>query len=114
VPCHQSETVHQQFSAVYGNVDSSITSHHSKFDMVNTGSSHPLPPQPLQTRPLQPPPSAPRASNSLELAEFLKNMAESMEVFRKKNEELNTRLTLAEARSSQKEREREERLEKEM
>jgi hypothetical protein len=40
-------------------------------------------------------------------------MAESMEVLRKQNEELNTRLTAAEARSSQKERERAERREKE-
>jgi hypothetical protein len=53
---------------------------HPKSDMVKTCSSHPL----------QPPPSAPGASNNLELMEFLKNMAESMEVLRKKNEDLNT------------------------
>jgi hypothetical protein len=71
--------------------------------MVNTRSSHLL----------CPPQSAPGASNDSELREFLKNMAESMEVLRKQNEELNTRLTVAEARSSQKERERVERHEKE-
>jgi hypothetical protein len=71
--------------------------------MVNTRSSHPL-------RPL---PSAPGTSNDPELRDFLKIMAESMEVLRKQNEELNTRLTAAEARSSQKERERAERCEKE-
>jgi regulator of replication initiation timing len=37
-----------------------------------------------------------------ELREFLKNMVESMEVLRKQNEDLNTRLTTTEARSSQK------------
>jgi hypothetical protein len=86
-----------------GNADSLITSHHPKFNMVNTRSSHPL----------QPPPSASRASNNLELREFLKHIAESMEVLRKQNKDLNTRLTAAEAQSSQKERERTERREKE-
>jgi hypothetical protein len=76
--------------------------------MVNTRSSHPLQPQLLQ-QPL----SAPGASNSPELADFLKSMVESMEVLRKQNEELNARLTAAEARSSEKERERVERREKE-
>jgi hypothetical protein len=71
--------------------------------MVNTRSSHPLCPLP----------SAPETSNDPELRDFLKIMAESMEVLRKQNEELNTRLTAAEARSSQKERERAERCEKE-
>jgi wyosine [tRNA(Phe)-imidazoG37] synthetase (radical SAM superfamily) len=71
--------------------------------MVNTCSSHPL----------RPPSSAPRALNDPELREFLKNMAESMEVLRKQNEELNTRLTIAEAWSRQKEREHAERREKE-
>jgi hypothetical protein len=71
--------------------------------MVNTRSSHPL----------RPPPSAPGASNDLELREFLKNMAESMEVLKKQNEELNTRVTVVGARSSQKERECTERREKE-
>jgi transcription termination factor Rho len=75
--------------------------------MVNTRSSHPL-----QPNPLQPPPSAPGASNSPELAVFLKSMAESMEVLKKQNEELNVRLTAAEAQSSEKERERAERREK--
>jgi hypothetical protein len=68
-------------------------------DMVNTRSSHPLQPQLLQ-QPL----SAPGASNSPELADFLKSMVESMEVLRKQNEELNARLTAAEAQSSEKER----------
>jgi hypothetical protein len=67
--------------------------------MVNTRSSHPLQPQLLQ-QPL----SAPGAPNSPELADFLKSMVESMEVLRKQNEELNARLTAAEARSSEKER----------
>jgi hypothetical protein len=71
--------------------------------MVNTCSSHLL----------RPPPSAPGVSNDLELREFLKNMMESMEVLRKQNEELNTRLIVAEARSGQKERECAERREKE-
>jgi hypothetical protein len=71
--------------------------------MVNTRSSHPL----------QPPPSAPGASNSPELAEFLKSMVESMKVFKKQNKELNARLTAVEAQSSQKEREHAERREKE-
>ena len=41
----------------------------------------------------------------------MKSMAESMEFLRKQNEDLNTRLTAVEARSSQKEREHEERCE---
>jgi hypothetical protein len=60
--------------------------------MVNTRSSHPL--QPLLS---QPPPSAPGASNDPDFRDFLKSMAESMEVLRKQNEELNARLTAAEA-----------------
>jgi hypothetical protein len=80
--------------------------------MVNTRSftrsSHPQQPPPVQ-----PPPSAPGASNDPDLRDFLKSMAESMEVLRKQNEELNARLTAAEARSSEKERERAERREKE-
>jgi septal ring factor EnvC (AmiA/AmiB activator) len=75
--------------------------------MVNTRSSH-LP----QPNPLQPPPSAPGVSNNPELADFLKSMAESMEVLRKQNEELNARLTAVEARSSEKERERAKRRKK--
>jgi hypothetical protein len=59
-------------------------------DMVNTRSltrsSHPQQPQPMQ-----PPPSAPGASNDPDLRDFLKSMAESMEVLRKQNEELNAR-----------------------
>jgi hypothetical protein len=62
---------------------------------------------------MQPPPSAPGASNDPDLRDFLKSMAESMEVLRKQNEELNARITAAEARSSEKERERAERREKE-
>jgi hypothetical protein len=79
VPRHQLETVHQQFGVICGNVDSQSLLSHLKFDMVNTRSSHQL----------QPPPSAPRVSNNPELMEFLKNMAESMEVLRKQNEDLN-------------------------
>jgi hypothetical protein len=107
VPRHQSETVHQQFGAVCGNDFSNRFSFLSISDMVNTRSSHPL--QPL---PSQPPPSAPGASNDPDLGDFLKSMTESMEVLRKQNEELNARLTAAEARSSEKERERAERREK--
>jgi hypothetical protein len=80
--------------------------------MVNTRSltrsSHPQQPQPMQ-----PPPSAPGASNDPDLRDFLKSMAESMEVLRKQNEKLNARITAAEARSSEKERERAERRENE-
>jgi hypothetical protein len=107
VPRHQSETVHQQFGAVCGNDFSNRFSFLSISDMVNTRSSHPL--QPL---PSQPPPSAPGASNDPDLRDFLKSMAESMEVLRKQNEELNAQLTTAEARSSEKERERAERRKK--
>jgi hypothetical protein len=68
--------------------------------MVNTcsftRSSHPQQPQLMQ-----PPPSAPGASNDPDLRDFLKSMAESMEVLRKQNEELNARITAAEARSSE-------------
>jgi hypothetical protein len=103
VPRHQSETVHQQFGAACGKSIFQSLLIHPISDMVNTRSSHLL----------RPPQSAPGASNDSELREFLKNMAESMEVLRKQNEELNTRLTVAEARSSQKERERVERHEKE-
>jgi hypothetical protein len=71
--------------------------------MVGTCSSHPL----------HPPPSTLGASNNPEMMEFLKSMAESMEVLRKKNEDLNTRLTAAEAWSSQKEKECVERHKKE-
>jgi hypothetical protein len=85
---------------------------HLLSDMVNTRSftrsSHPQQPQPMQ-----PPPSAPGASNDPDLRDFLKSMAESMEVLRKQNEELNARITAAEARSSEKEREHAERREKE-
>jgi hypothetical protein len=103
VPHHQQETVHQQFGVICGKVDFSITSHHPISDMVNTRSSHPL----------RPPPSTPEVSNNPQLRDFLKNMVESMEILRKQNEELNTRLTAAEARSSQKERECVEKREKE-
>jgi hypothetical protein len=71
--------------------------------MVNTRSSHQL----------QPPPSALRVPNNPELMEFLKSMAESMEVLRKHNEDLNTWLTTAKAQSSQNEKEHAERHEKE-
>jgi septal ring factor EnvC (AmiA/AmiB activator) len=78
--------------------------------MVNTCSSHPL----------RPPPSAPGASNDPELRDFLKSVVESMEFLRKQNEDLtkqnenlDNRLTAAEAWSSQKERERAKRREKE-
>ena len=71
--------------------------------MVGTRSSHPV----------VPPTGAPRASNNQDMMDFMRQMAESMEVLRKQSEDLNTRLTVAEARSSRREREREERREKE-
>jgi hypothetical protein len=67
---------------------------HPKSDMVNTHSSHPLPP----------PTSTPRVSNNPEIQDFLRSMAESMEFLRKQNEDLrkqnenlDTRLTAVEA-----------------
>ena len=72
--------------------------------MVRTRSTHPL------HHPVQPPLDIPGTSNNPELAEFLKQMAESMEVLRKQNEELNARFTAAEA---QREKESVKRHEKE-
>ena len=77
---------------------------HSISDMVRTRSTHPLHPS------VQPPLYIPGASNNLGLAEFLKQMAESMEVLRKQNEELNARFTVMEA---QREKESAKRCEKE-
>jgi hypothetical protein len=71
--------------------------------MVGKCSSHPV----------IPPTGAPGASNNQEMMDFIRQMVESMEVLRKQNEDLNTRLTMAEAWSSWKERECEERLKKE-
>ena len=53
------------------------------------------------------------ASNNQETMDFMRSMARSMKVLRKQNEDLNTRLTTIEARSSWKENEREERCKKE-
>ena len=53
------------------------------------------------------------ASNNQEMMEFMRHMVESLEVLRKQNEDLNTRLTAAEARSSRKETKCKKRLEKE-
>ena len=75
--------------------------------MVRTRSTH------LLHHPVQPPLDIPGGSNNPELTEFLKHMAESMEILRKQNKELNARFTVAEARTAQKERERAERREKE-
>jgi hypothetical protein len=94
VPHQQSKIVRQQFSAVYGNLIFQSLSSILLSDMVGTHSSHPL----------HPPPSASRSSNNPKMMEFLKSMAESMEVLRKQNEDLNTRLTAAKTRSNQKER----------
>ena len=63
-------------------------------DMVRTQSTHPLHPS------VQPSIDIPGASNNPGLAEFLKQMAESMEVLNKQNEELNARFTAAEARNA--------------
>jgi hypothetical protein len=76
---------------------------HPKSDMVGTRSSHSL----------NPPAGALGASNNQDLMEFMKSMAKSMEVFKKQNEDLNTRLTVTEAQNNQKEREHEERRDKE-
>jgi hypothetical protein len=71
--------------------------------MVNTRSLHPLT---LLA-------GARAASINQEIMDFMKSIAKSLEVLKKQNEDLNTWLTVAEARSSQKEREHEERHEKE-
>jgi hypothetical protein len=76
---------------------------HSKSNMVGTRLSHPM----------IPPASALGVSNNQEMMNFMKHIAESMEVMGKRNEDLNTRLIVAEARSNQREREREERRKKE-
>jgi hypothetical protein len=60
---------------------------HPKPDMVGTRSSHPV----------IPPTGTPGASNNQKMMDFMRQMAESMEVLRKQNEDLNTRLTVAEA-----------------
>jgi hypothetical protein len=103
VPCHQSKTVHQQFGAICGNLIFQSILIHIKSDMVKTRSSHPLTLL-AGTR---------ATSSNQETMDFMKSMAESMEVLRKQNDDLNTRLTVAEARSSQKEKECKERREKE-
>ena len=77
---------------------------HPKSNMVGTRSSHPLN---LLA-------SAHGTSSNQEIVDFMKSMVESMEVLKKPNEDLNTRLTIAEAQSSWKEREREERHEQEI
>ena len=79
---------------------------HPISDMVNTHSSL------LVLHLAQPPPSIPRGSNNPKLVDFLKSMAESMKVLRKQNEDLNTQLIAAKARSNQKEKERTERRKK--
>ena len=68
--------------------------------MVRTCSTHPL------HHPVQPPPDIPGGSNDPGLAEFLKQMTESIEVLRRQNEELSAQFTTAEA---QKEKESAER-----
>ena len=66
--------------------------------MVQTR-SHPSPEIPLNMA---------RTSNNLEMTKFMKRMAESMEVLRKQNKDFNTRLTVAEAQNSLRDREQEE------
>ena len=87
--------MHQQFGVVYGNslIFQSFLIHPIS-DMVGTLSTH------LLHRPVQPPSSIPRGSNNPKLVEFLKHMAESMEVLKKQNEELSARFTVAEARNT--------------
>ena len=70
--------------------------------MVGKRSSHPL------SLPVGPH----GASGNQEIVDFMKSMAESMEALKKKNEDLNTRLTTVEAQSNRKQREREVRCEK--
>jgi hypothetical protein len=86
VPHHQSKIVHQQFGIVCGNSIFQSILIHPTSDMVGTCSSHPIPPI-----------SAPGASNNQEMMEFMKSMAKSIEVMRKQNGDLNTRLIVAEA-----------------
>ena len=71
--------------------------------MVGTCSLHPM----------IPPAGTPGASNNQEMTDFMRQMAESVEVLRKQNEDLNTWLTMAKTRSNQREREHEERRKKE-
>jgi hypothetical protein len=71
--------------------------------MVGTHSSHLL----------IPPAGTLGASSNQEMVDFMRQMAESMVVLRKQNGDLNTRLTVAKARSSWRERECKERHEKE-
>jgi hypothetical protein len=89
VPRHQSKIMYQQFVTVYGNPIFQSILIHPKSDMMETRSSH-----------LIPPIGAPGASNNQEIMDFMRSMAESIEVLRKQKEEFNTRLTAAEARSS--------------
>jgi hypothetical protein len=51
--------------------------------------------------------------NNQGMVDFMRQMTESLEVLKKKNEDLNTRLTVAEARNSRRDREREEWFERE-
>jgi hypothetical protein len=60
-----------------------------------------------------PPTGAPGESNNQEMMDFMRQMVESMEVLRKQNEDLNTRLTVAEAWSNRRERECDESRKKE-
>lgn len=67
--------------------------------MVNTRSHPPLE-IPFST--------AVGASNSQDMMDFMKQMIELLDALKKQNEDLNTRLTVAEACNSRREREREE------
>jgi hypothetical protein len=51
--------------------------------------------------------------NNQGMVDFMRQMTESLEVLKKQNEDLNTRLTVAEARNSRRDREREEWFERE-
>jgi hypothetical protein len=76
--------------------------------MVGTRSTHPM-----QDPPLGAASGAPGASNNQEQVEFMRRMTESIEALKKQNEDLNTRPTVAEGRSSRRDSEQEERRERE-
>jgi hypothetical protein len=89
---------------------------YSKFNIVGTHSSHLVIPLAGTSRvstshPLNTPAGTPGVTSNQDIVDFRRQVVESMEVLRNQNEDFNTRLTVVEAQSSRREREREERLE---
>jgi hypothetical protein len=89
---------------------------YSKFNMVGTHSSHLVIPlagalRASASQPLITPAVTPGVTSNQDIVDFMRQVAESMEVLRNQNEDLNTRLTVVEAQSSRRERECEERRE---